>query len=48
MTDPIEPADPIDNWLKADIELMHPPAGTYQRIHGRARRRRTIDRKSVV
>jgi len=42
VTDPIEPADPIDNWLKADIELMHPPAGTYQRIHGRARRRRTI------
>jgi hypothetical protein len=36
-----DPTDPIDTWLAEGVELLHPAAGTYQRVSGRARRRRT-------
>jgi hypothetical protein len=32
--------DPLDAWLNAEVELMHPPPGTFERIHRRARRRK--------
>src|ERR1022692_1236345 len=45
MTDPI---DPIDNWLGSDVELLQPPAGTYRKVAGRARRRRTVRAMTVA
>jgi hypothetical protein len=35
-----EQFDPIDEWLSSDVELMPPPAGTFQRVHRRARQRK--------
>jgi hypothetical protein len=37
-----EPRDPIDDWLSADVELLRPPPGAFERIHHRARRRKAI------
>ena len=33
--------DPVDAWLDAEVELLAPPAGTFERIRQRARRRKT-------
>jgi hypothetical protein len=41
VTQMTDPTDPIDTWLAEGVELLRPPAGTYQRVAGRARRRRT-------
>src|SRR5262245_51626990 len=35
-----EPRDPIETWLGADVELLPPAPGSFERIHHRARRRR--------
>jgi photosystem II stability/assembly factor-like uncharacterized protein len=32
--------DPIEDWLGSDVELMHPPPGTFQHITRRARQRK--------
>jgi photosystem II stability/assembly factor-like uncharacterized protein len=37
-----DPFDPIEDWLGADIELLPPPSGAFERIHGRAKRRKTV------
>jgi photosystem II stability/assembly factor-like uncharacterized protein len=37
-----EPHDPVDEWLSADVELLHPSPGTFNRIHRTARRRKTV------
>src|SRR3984957_17765403 len=34
--------DPIDNWLRTDVELLSPPGGTLERVHRRAKRRKTV------
>jgi photosystem II stability/assembly factor-like uncharacterized protein len=34
--------DPIEAWLSADVELMPPPAGAFERVHRRARQRRAM------
>jgi photosystem II stability/assembly factor-like uncharacterized protein len=34
--------DPIDDWLGTDVELLQPRPGTFDRIHLRARRRKTL------
>ncbi len=36
-----DPFDPIEQWLSADVELMPARAGTFERVHRRARRRKT-------
>jgi hypothetical protein len=35
-----DPFDPIEEWLSTDVELMPPPAGTFEVVHRRARRRK--------
>jgi photosystem II stability/assembly factor-like uncharacterized protein len=35
-----DPRDPIETWLGADVELLPPRQGEFDRIHHRARRRR--------
>ena len=35
-----EPRDEIDTWLGREVEPLPPPAGTFDRIHHRARRRK--------
>jgi hypothetical protein len=40
--------DPVDDWLRTDVELMHPPAGAFERVHRRARRRKAIMAASTV
>jgi hypothetical protein len=35
-----EPRDEIDSWLGHEVEPLAPPPGTFERIHGRARRRK--------
>jgi hypothetical protein len=37
-----EHLDPIDDWLRTDVELLSPPAGTFDRVHRRAKRRKTM------
>lgn len=32
--------DPLDRWLGQPVQLLHPPAGTFERVTKRARRRR--------
>jgi len=34
--------DPIEAWLSSDVEMMPPPPGTFDRVHRRARQRRTM------
>ncbi len=34
------PRDPLDAWLKAEVEPLAPPPGTFERIRHRARRRK--------
>jgi photosystem II stability/assembly factor-like uncharacterized protein len=34
--------DPIEAWLSADVELMPPPPGQFERVHRRARHRRAM------
>ncbi|MGN6792591.1 MAG: hypothetical protein ACTHJW_09405 [Streptosporangiaceae bacterium] len=34
--------DPIETWLSADVELMPPPPGAFERVHRRARHRRAM------
>src|SRR5262249_7408359 len=34
--------DPVEAWLSKDVELMPPPPGAFDRIHRRARRRKTV------
>src|ERR1700722_8847937 len=34
--------DPIDDWLRTDVELLSPPGGTFERVHRRAKRRKTV------
>lgn len=36
-----DPFDPVDEWLGTDVELLPPPSGAFERIHRRARRRKT-------
>jgi photosystem II stability/assembly factor-like uncharacterized protein len=36
-----DPFDPIDQWLSADVELMPARTGQFERVHRRARRRKT-------
>src|SRR6185437_3587125 len=35
-----DPFDPIEGWLSADVELMPPAPGTFERVRRRARRRK--------
>jgi hypothetical protein len=35
-----EPRDEVDNWLGQEVEPLAPPPGSFDRIHGRARRRK--------
>jgi hypothetical protein len=35
-----EPRDGIDDWLDAEVELLGPPPGTFERVRQRARRRK--------
>jgi hypothetical protein len=42
------PRDPIDDWLSSDVELMPPPPGAFERVHRRARTRRTVRAVSTV
>src|SRR5258708_36201751 len=35
-----DPRDPIESWLSADVELLSPPHGAYERVARRARRRK--------
>lgn len=37
-----DPFDPVDQWLGTDVELLPPPSGAFERIHRRARRRKTV------
>ncbi|HVB41281.1 MAG TPA: hypothetical protein VNF47_01075 [Streptosporangiaceae bacterium] len=37
-----EPRDPIDDWLRTDVELMMPRPGAFEQIHRRARRRKAV------
>ena len=37
-----DPRDPIERWLSTDVELLTPPPGAYERVHRRARRRRSM------
>ncbi|HEX5190701.1 MAG TPA: hypothetical protein VFW16_14225 [Streptosporangiaceae bacterium] len=34
--------DPIEAWLSRDVELLPPPPGAFERVHRRARHRRTM------
>jgi hypothetical protein len=34
--------DPIEEWLGAHVELLPAPAGTFERIHRRAKRRKAV------
>src|SRR5690242_4777662 len=34
--------DPIEAWLSADVDLMSPPPGTFERVHRRARHRKAM------
>jgi hypothetical protein len=43
-----EPHDPIDEWLSADVELLRPSPGTFNRIHHTARRRKATRALSSV
>ena len=38
--------DPLDRWLGQEVQLLHPPAGTFERITERAHRRKV--RRVVV
>jgi hypothetical protein len=42
MGDPKDPVgqDPVDGWLKAEVEPLSPPPGTFERISRRAHRRK--------
>ena len=44
--DPTDPTDPLDRWLDRRIQLLPPPAGTFEQITRRAKRRKV--RKAVV
>lgn len=37
-----DPHDPIDSWLRADVDLMPAPPGTYQQVARQARRRKAV------
>src|SRR5215472_13625364 len=37
-----DPFDPVDQWLGTDIELLPPQPGAFERVHRRAKRRKTI------
>jgi photosystem II stability/assembly factor-like uncharacterized protein len=37
-----DPFDPVDNWLGTDIELLPPRPGAFERVHRRAKRRKTV------
>jgi hypothetical protein len=37
----IEPTDPVDVWLDAEIKPLAPPTGAYEQVRLRARRRKT-------
>lgn len=37
-----ERRDPIEAWLSADVELLPPPQGAFDRVHRRARHRRAM------
>jgi len=34
--------DPIESWLSADVELLPPPPGAFERVHRRARHRKAM------
>ncbi|MDR2983923.1 MAG: hypothetical protein LBV34_03695 [Nocardiopsaceae bacterium] len=34
--------DPVEAWLSADVDLMLPPPGTFERVHRRARHRKAM------
>jgi photosystem II stability/assembly factor-like uncharacterized protein len=34
--------DPIEAWLSADVDLMPPPPGAFERVHRRARHRKAM------
>jgi photosystem II stability/assembly factor-like uncharacterized protein len=34
--------DPVEAWLSADVELLQPPPGAFDRVHRRARHRRAV------
>jgi photosystem II stability/assembly factor-like uncharacterized protein len=34
--------DPIEAWLSADVDLMSPPPGAFERVHRRARHRKAM------
>ncbi|HEX7995720.1 MAG TPA: hypothetical protein VF506_17500, partial [Streptosporangiaceae bacterium] len=34
--------DPIEAWLSADVDLMPPPPGAFERLHRRARHRKAM------
>ena len=37
-----DPRDPVDSWLEADVDLLQPRPGTFERVSRRARRRKAI------
>lgn len=37
-----ERRDPIETWLSADVDLMSPPPGAFERVHRRARHRKAV------
>ena len=41
-----DPRDDIDTWLNAQVEPLHPPPGTFERIRKQARRRKA--RRALV
>ena len=43
-----EHRDPIETWLSADVELLPPRSGTFDRIRRRARRRKAVRTISAV
>lgn len=40
--------DPIEDWLSQDVEVLPPPAGTFQRVRRKARQRKAIQAASVA
>lgn len=42
------PTDPVERWLSNDIDLLPPPAGTFERVHRNARYRKTVRAMSTA
>lgn len=48
MTNSFEPGDPVGSWLGADVELLPPKPGGFQKVRRRARRRKAVQGLSAA